>query len=69
MEEKNSQNIMKRGHKCPHVLIKLENLTVPVLIDSGSEVTAISQEFSNENKQIFTNCSKLPINGDRKSVV
>ena len=63
LEERNSQNIIKRCHKCPHILIKIEDLVIPALMDSGSEVTAISENFYLENKKIFEDCSKLPING------
>ena len=49
--------------KCPEIHIKIENIAVKALLDSGSEVTCISQEFYERNQGIFEEKPILPISG------
>ena len=49
--------------KCPEINIKLENINVRALLDSGSEITCISQEFYEKFKGVFEKKPTLPIVG------
>ena len=49
--------------KCPSLQAKLQDLPVNVLIDTGSEVTCISEEFYLANEKIFSKCAKLGVSG------
>lgn len=50
-------------NKCPTIDITLNGIKVNALIDSGSEVTAISEKFYNENLDAFKSCATLPLCG------
>ena len=49
--------------KGPHIEVKIQDVRTHALFDSGSEVTAISEEFYEDNKKVFKDCTKIPING------
>ena len=49
--------------RCPEVDVCLKGKIVTALIDTGSEVTAISEKFYNENLEYFTQCPTLPLCG------
>ena len=49
--------------KCPEIEIQIENVAVKALLDSGSEITCISQEFYERHKDIFKEKPTLPIVG------
>ena len=48
--------------RCPNIEIKMNGIPTFALIDSGSEVTAISEEFFEANEELKI-CPKLPLNG------
>ena len=48
---------------CPEISIKIEGREVRALLDTGSEVTAISEEFYYGNSNILQKCPALPISG------
>lgn len=49
--------------ECPEIYATIEGIPVTVLIDSGSKVTTISEEFYNENKGVLKHCLLLPVTG------
>ena len=49
-------------------MVEIEGIQTDMLVDSGSEVTAISEEFAENNFEIFKNCAKLPITGKKVRV-
>ena len=48
---------------CPEIAITLENTRVDALIDTGSEITCISEEFYYAHQKDFLTCPTLPISG------
>ena len=48
---------------CPEIAITLENTRVNALIDTGSEITCISEGFYYANQKYFSTCPTLPISG------
>ena len=52
-----------RTCKCPHINIEIEGIEASMLLDTGSEITCISEEFIEANQEIFKKCAKLPITG------
>ena len=48
---------------CPTINITLNGVAVDALIDSGSEVSAISEKFYNKNLDFFKSCLTLPLSG------
>lgn len=50
-------------HHCPEIKILIENLQVEALVDTGSEITAMSEEFYYQHSEIFRTCPTLPISG------
>ncbi|XP_043287495.1 uncharacterized protein [Venturia canescens] len=49
--------------ECPEIYAKIEGIQVTALVDSGSRVTTISEEFYLENTEILKNCPLLPVTG------
>ena len=49
--------------ECPEIRIKFENIPVKALLDSGSEITCISQGFYERNQEIF---EEKPISRDAR---
>ena len=47
------------GNKCPELYIKLEDIPVTSLIDTGSEITCISKQFYLNNIETFKNCPQI----------
>ena len=62
MEETSTEKLHLKPCKCPNIKIDMNGILTYALIDSGSEVTAISEEFFESNKK-FRDCPKLPLNG------
>ena len=62
MEETSTERLHLKPCKCPNIKIYMNGIPIYALIDSGSEVTAISKEFFESNKK-FEDCAKLPLNG------
>ena len=56
-------NINNNICKCPLIKAKIQGIETFALVDSGSEITCISQEFFESNKKAFENCAILPITG------
>lgn len=48
---------------CPEIKISIEDVQVEALIDTGREVTAISEDFYHQNYETFKHCPTLPISG------
>ena len=48
---------------CPRLKIKIMGKSVNALIDSGSELTCISECFYKNNVKLFENCPKLSVTG------
>lgn len=53
-------NSVKR--KCPCIVAYINNVLTNILIDTGAELSAISQKFINKNKKQFNMASVLPLN-------
>ena len=49
--------------RCPEVDVYLKGKSATASIDTGSEVTAISEKFYNESLEYFTRCSTLELCG------
>lgn len=54
--------------KCPHINAKIQGIDTSILIDTGSEVTCISEEFFLNNEKAFKDSDRLPINGKKVRV-
>lgn len=57
-EEGQSEHSTKR---CPEVYICIESIEVKALVDTGSQVTGISQDWYLRNKKELICCEKLPV--------
>ena len=55
--------IVKNVDKCPNIFLKIQGIKTDTLIETGSEVTCISENFFENNKNKFKNCKILPIVG------
>lgn len=52
-----------KNEKCPEINMSIEGVKVNALIDTGSEITCISEDFYNMNIKHFENKPTLPISG------
>ena len=57
------EGVNTKETRCPEINIKIENIEVKALIDTGSEITCISEEFYYANAQAFKTRPMLPISG------
>ena len=55
--------IVKIVDKCPNIYVKIEGVKTETLIYTGSEITCISENFFENNKNKFNNCEILSIAG------
>ena len=55
--------IVDNVDKCPNINVKIQGIETEALIDTGSEITCISENFFENNKNKFKNCEILPIVG------
>ena len=55
--------IVKKVDVCPNIFIKIRGIKTDAFIDTGSEITCISENFFENNKNKFKNCKILPIVG------
>ena len=55
--------IINNIDKCPNINVKIQGVKTEALIDTGSEITCISENFFENNKNKFKNCKILPIVG------
>ena len=53
----------KKRSKCYVVNILIGGILTTALIDTGAEVTCLSEEFVNKNRERLQECPTLPING------
>lgn len=61
----NSSETLQRSirlFKCPHLFVNVENITINALIDTGCEITCMSEKFYEENLHAFQKCPTLPVN-------
>ena len=49
--------------QCPDIDVIIENIGIRRLVDTGSPITCISEEFHMENIKILGSCPRLPIIG------
>lgn len=54
-----SSNVME--FQCPEIEIKVQNIEIKALIDTGSKISCISEDFYRKNSSCFVNCPKLPL--------
>ena len=54
--------------KCPLIKAKIQGIATLILVDTGSEVTCISEEFFENNKKVFEEYARLPITGKKVRV-
>ena len=47
--------------QCPQTIIFIEKIEVNSLIDTGSQISCISQQFFNNNLEILKHCPTLPL--------
>ena len=52
---------MTEYSRCPEIDIWLNGKVVNSLVDTGSEITATSEKFYNENLEYFKTCPTLPL--------
>ena len=57
------EGVNTKETRCWEVSIKVEDIEVKALIDTGSEITCISEEFYYFNAKAFGTRPKLPISG------
>ena len=62
LESENVQ-IIDKVDKCPNIYAKIQGIKTDALIDTGSEITCISESFFENNKNTFKNCKIFPIVG------
>lgn len=62
MQESTSERLHLQQCKCPYITIDINGISTTALLDSGSEVTAISEEFFENNEKLKI-CPRLPLNG------
>ena len=62
LEETEEEGIRRRS-KCYVANILIGGILTTALIDTGAEVTCISEEFVNKNRERLKECPALPING------
>ena len=55
--------IVKKVDACPNIFVKIQGIETDALIDTGSEITYISENFFENNKNKRKNCKILPIVG------
>ena len=55
--------VIKNVDKCPNIFVKIQGIKTDALIDTGSEITCISENFFEDNKKKLKNCKILPIAG------
>ena len=55
--------IVNNVDKFPNIHVKIQGVKTKALIDTGSEITFISENFFENNKNKFKNCKILPISG------
>ena len=61
--ESEDVQIIDEVDKCPNIYVKIQGIKTKALIDTGSEITCISEYFFEDNKRKFKNCKILPIVG------
>lgn len=61
--EQQPERLHEQICRCPHIEISIQSVKTYALYDLGSEVIAISEEFYEDNKKVFQDCPKIPING------
>ena len=61
--EESGESETKKHSKCYVANIVIGGVLTSTLIDTGAEVTCISEEFINKNRERFQECPTLPING------
>ena len=49
--------------KCPVINAKVEGATAKILLDSGSQISAMSEKWYEERKEILKKCPRLPVPG------
>lgn len=54
---------VKKRPKCPILLITIQKTVIRALIDTGSEISAISEKFIKENQNSISDCPSLPLTG------
>ena len=62
LENENCE-IVENVDKCPSIFVKIQGVKTEALIDTGSEITCISENFFENNKNMLKNCKILPIVG------
>ena len=53
--------IVKKVDACPNIFIKIQGIETDSLIDTDSEITCISKNFFENNKNKLKNCKIFPI--------
>ena len=61
--EESGESGTKKHSKCYVVNILIGGVLISALIDTGAEVTCISEEFVNKYRERFQECPTLRING------
>ena len=59
----NDEDTAKNNGKCPEIDIEIKGLHVRGLVDTGSPITCISEEFFLTNNKSFQTCPRLPVIG------
>jgi hypothetical protein len=59
---KGGNDPVKKDHKgCPYIRARVNGIWTKILIDTGAEISAISQSFINRHQKFFKKASMLPV--------
>lgn len=59
LTEENESN--QKRNQCPIINIKLQDIEVQALVDSGSQISCVSEEFLKKHMEKFKRCPILPL--------
>ena len=68
-DEADDEGMAEDNVKCPEIDIEIEGLYVRGLVDTGSPITCLSEEFFLANNKSFQACPKLPVIGHMRRFV
>ena len=59
--ESENVEIANKVDECPNIYVKIKGVKTEALIDIGSQITCIPENFFENNKNRFKKCKILPI--------
>ncbi|KAK2576184.1 hypothetical protein KPH14_007501 [Odynerus spinipes] len=61
LEEENRETVKKEMPMSPTIKINIEGKAIQALVDTGSTVTALAEDFYHQNVELFPNLPTLPL--------